>query len=84
MSDVKDIEHDAERDTRADVKKAGKGIVADAEAIAKTIEAWFARHFNHVTPGTHEHTVLVQAKNDLQATLAPAAAVVATTTAPKA
>ncbi|MCE9561888.1 MAG: hypothetical protein K8U57_07525 [Planctomycetes bacterium] len=32
-----------------------------------TIEAWFGRHFSHVTPGTPEHAVLTAAKNDLKA-----------------
>jgi hypothetical protein len=42
----------------------------DSETLEK-IEAWFLRHFGHITPGTPDHAVATAAKNDLIASLTP-------------
>lgn len=52
-----------------DIENAGHTVVHDAKALLQKIEAWFQRHFSHVTPGTPDHAVLTAAKEDLKATL---------------
>ena len=41
----------------------------DATVSDSLIDAWFARHFHHVTPGTPDHAVLTAALADLKDTL---------------
>ena len=49
-------------------KKSTESLPPETE---QRVEAWFLRHFGHITPGTSDHAVAVAAKRDLLATLQP-------------
>lgn len=49
-----------------------KDLENDVHSLVHKIEAWFQKHFGHITPGTPDHAIAVAAKDDLVATLTPA------------
>lgn len=67
-----------ENAAHTDVTATENFIVVDIKKFVAEVEAWIHRHFNHLTPNTTDHNIVLNAAIGLNTTVLPNSAVATT------